>query len=156
MITCAFSGLWRRAQIVEMRKWLSAQIASRKKQDIPAGIKHLNAELKAMIDAQISDLEQRICRTISSEEISATNAHLLRSIPGIGLVYAAVLTAEMPELGRITAGGQSLEDDGRCDTSSFRQYLALHATTRSLRQWQSARKRAESRTRSSSLPSHEG
>lgn len=42
----------RRAQIVEMRKRLTTQIASRKKQDIPAGIEHLDAELKAMLDAQ--------------------------------------------------------------------------------------------------------
>jgi len=94
----------RRAQIVEMRKRLMAQISARKKQGIPADIEHLDAELKAMLAAQISDLEQRINRAISSEETSATKAHLLRSIPGIGPVSAAMLIAEMPELGRMTAG----------------------------------------------------
>jgi transposase len=48
--------------------------------------------------------EQRSNRAISSEEMSATIAHLLRSIPGIGPVSAAMLIAEMPELGRMTAG----------------------------------------------------
>ena len=57
-----------------------------------------------MLDAQVSDLEQRINHVISSEETSATKAHLLRSIPGIGPVSAAMLIAEMPELGRMTAG----------------------------------------------------
>lgn len=80
----------RRAQIVEMRKRLTAQISARKKQGIPADIEPLDAELKAMLDAQISDLEQRINRAISSEETSATKAHLLRSIPGIGPVSAAM------------------------------------------------------------------
>lgn len=80
----------RRAQIVEMRKRLTAQISARKKQGIPADIEHLDAELKAMLDAQISDLEQRINHAISSEETSATKAHLLRSIPGIGPVSAAM------------------------------------------------------------------
>jgi transposase len=87
-----------------MRKRLTAQISARKKQGIPADIEDLDAELKAMLDAQISDLEQRINRAISSEETSTTKAHLLRSIPGIGPVSAAMLIAEMPELGRMTAG----------------------------------------------------
>lgn len=65
-----------------MRKRLMTQISARKKQGIPADIEHLDAELKAMLEAQISDLEQRINRTISSEEMSATKAYLLRSIPG--------------------------------------------------------------------------
>lgn len=69
-----------------MRKWLMAHIAARKKQGLPA------------------DLEQRIDRPISSEKMSATKAHLLRSIPGIGPISAAMLIAEMPELGRMTAG----------------------------------------------------
>lgn len=41
---------------------------------------------------------------IAWEETSATKAGLLRSIPGIGPVFAAMLIAEMPELGRMTAG----------------------------------------------------
>ncbi|MDX2482506.1 MAG: transposase, partial [Pseudodonghicola sp.] len=94
----------RRAQIVEMRKRLAAQISARRKQDIPADVEDLDAALKAMLDAQISDLELRIERAIASEETSATKAGLLRSIPGIGPVSAAMLIAEMPELGWMTAG----------------------------------------------------
>ena len=43
----------RRAQIVEMRKQLMAQISARKKQGIPADIEHLDAELKAMLDCML-------------------------------------------------------------------------------------------------------
>jgi transposase len=94
----------RRAQIVKMRKRLAAQISACRKQDIPADVEGLDAALKTMLDAQISDLEQRIERAIASEETSATKAGLLRSIPGIGPVSTAMLIAEMPELGCMTAG----------------------------------------------------
>ena len=57
-----------------------------------------------MLDTQVGDLERRIESVIAQEEISAAKARLLRSIPGIGPVSAAMLIAEMPELGRMTAG----------------------------------------------------
>jgi len=57
-----------------------------------------------MLDTQISDLEQRIESAVAQEKTSATRAELLRSIPGIGPVSAAMLIAEMSELGRMTAG----------------------------------------------------
>lgn len=94
----------RRAQIVEMRKRLTAQISARRKQGVPADVEDLDDALKAMLDAQISDLEQRIESAIAQQKTSATRAELLRSIPGIGPVSAAMLVAEMPELGRMTAG----------------------------------------------------
>lgn len=94
----------RRAQIVDMRKRLLAQIAARRKQDVPAGIEGMDEDLKAMLDTQIGDIERRIESVIAQEESSATKARLLRSIPGIGPVSAAMLIAEMPELGRMTAG----------------------------------------------------
>ena len=94
----------RRAQIVDMRKRLSAQIAARRKQDFPADVESMDADLKAMLDIQIGDLERRIESVIAKEETSAAKARLLRSIPGIGPVSAAMLIAEMPELGRMTSG----------------------------------------------------
>jgi transposase len=53
---------------------------------------------------QIGDLERRIESIIAQDANAATKARLLRSIPGIGPVSAAMLIAEMPELGRMTAG----------------------------------------------------
>lgn len=94
----------RRAQIVDMRKRLLAQIAARRKQAIPADVESMDDDLRTMLDAQIGDLERRIESVIAQEERSATKAKLLRSIPGIGPVSAAMLIAEMPELGRMTAG----------------------------------------------------
>ena len=94
----------RRAQIVDMRKRLSAQIAARRKQDIPADVEGMDADLWAMLDAQVGDLERRIDSVIAQEETTAAKARLLRSIPGIGPVSAAMLIAEMPELGQMTSG----------------------------------------------------
>ena len=94
----------RRTRIVEIRKRLAAQISARRKQGIPADVEDLDDALKAVLDAQISGLEQRIECAIPSEQASATKAGLLRSIPGIGPVPAAMLVAEMPERGRMTAG----------------------------------------------------
>lgn len=87
-----------------MRKRLSAQIAARKKQHIPAGIEGMDADLVAMLDIQVGDVERRIENVIAQEEASAVKARLLLSIPGIGPVSAAMLIAELPELGRMTSG----------------------------------------------------
>lgn len=94
----------RKSQIVDMRKRLLAQIAARRKQDVPAGIEDMDKKLKAMLDTQVSDIEQRIENAIAQEESSAAKARLLRSIHGIGPVSAAMPIVEMPELGRMTAG----------------------------------------------------
>ena len=94
----------RRALVAEMRKRLSAQIAARRKQQVPADLKSMDANLLAILDAQLGDLEQRIKSVIGKEETSAAKARLLLSIPGIGPVSAAMLIAEMPELGRMTSG----------------------------------------------------
>ena len=93
----------RRAQIVDMRKRLSAQTSARKKQGIAANVEDMDEALKAMLDTQIDDLERRIADVIDKEASAAAKARLLLSIPGIGPVSAAMLIAEMPELGRMTA-----------------------------------------------------
>jgi transposase len=92
----------RRAQIVDMRERLLAQISARRKQDIPTDVEGMDADLRTLLDTQVSDLERRIKRVIAQEETSAAKARLLRSIPGIGPVSAAMLIAEMPELGRMS------------------------------------------------------
>lgn len=94
----------RRGQLVEMRKRLKAQIGARRKQDVSADVETIDDDLRGMLDAQISVIEQRIENVIADAEPLAARANLLRSIPGIGPVSAAMLIAEMPELGRMTAG----------------------------------------------------
>ncbi|WP_420006263.1 hypothetical protein [Arenibacterium sp. LLYu02] len=57
----------------------------------------MDNELKEMLDTQINGIERRIEGIIAQVETLAATANLPRSIPGIGLVSAAVLTAELPE-----------------------------------------------------------
>ena len=64
----------------------------------------MDDDLRAMLETQIRELEQRITGILAQESTLAAKAELLRSIPGIGPVSVAMLLAEMPELGRMTAG----------------------------------------------------
>lgn len=94
----------RRGQLVDMRKRLKAQIGARKKQGVSADVEIMDDDLKDMLDSQIEAIERRIENVIAQVEPLAENADLLRSIPGIGPVSAAMLIAELPELGRMTSG----------------------------------------------------
>ena len=92
----------KRAQLVEMRKRLLAQIRAHQKLGTAAMFDHIDTELKAQLDILIKELEGRIGVTISSDDTLAETATVLRSIPGIGPVASTMLIAEMPELGAIT------------------------------------------------------
>ncbi|MEB8389309.1 IS110 family transposase [Rhodobacteraceae bacterium KMM 6894] len=94
----------RRGQLVDMRKRLKAQIWARKKQGISADVEAMDDDLKDVLDIQIDAVERRIEKIIAQVETLAVRANLLRSIPGIGPVSAAMLIAELPELGRMTSG----------------------------------------------------
>jgi transposase len=94
----------RRGQLVDMRKRLKAQISARRKQGVSADVDTLDDDLRGVLDTQISTIEGKIENLIAQTDQLASTARLLRSIPGIGPVCAAMLLAEMPELGRMTAG----------------------------------------------------
>jgi transposase len=64
----------------------------------------MDDDLQEVLDTQIHDIERRIEKVIAKVETLATKANLLRSIPGIGPVSAAMLIAELPEIGRMTSG----------------------------------------------------
>lgn len=94
----------RRAQVVDMRKRLAMQVAARRKQGVAADVEGMDNDLKALLDSQIRDIERQIEVAIAQDDRSAEKAKLLLSVPEIGPVSAALLIAEMPELGRMTAG----------------------------------------------------
>ena len=89
----------RRGQLVDMRQRLTAQISARRKLGVYGDVEILDDELKEVLDTQIDDIEWRIEGVIAQVEALSTTANLLRSIPGIGPVSAAMLIAELPELG---------------------------------------------------------
>lgn len=92
----------KRAQIVEMRKRLLAQIRAHQKLGTAEMFDSVDSDLKARLDCLIKELEDRIGATLSGDVLLAETAGVLRSIPGIGPVASTVLIAEMPELGTIT------------------------------------------------------
>ena len=94
----------KRRQLVEMRKRLLMQIGAHEKLATAALFTHMDDELKALLDRQIDELEARIEKEIAAQEALAETASVLRSIPGIGPTTTAMLIAEMPELGQISAG----------------------------------------------------
>ena len=94
----------RRGQLVDMRKRLNAQISARNKQAVSADVEVMDNDLQDVLDTQIDAIERRIENVIARVEPLAAKAKLLRSIPGIGPVSAAMLIAELPELGRMTSG----------------------------------------------------
>ena len=92
----------KRAQLVEMRKRLLAQIRAHQKLGTAVMFKDLDSELKQRIDGIIEELEDRITRAIASDDHLSEMAVVLRTIPGIGPVASSILIAEMPEIGTIT------------------------------------------------------
>ncbi|MDO5623026.1 MAG: IS110 family transposase [Paracoccus sp. (in: a-proteobacteria)] len=92
----------RRAQLVEMRKRLLAQIRAHQKLGTAAMFEDVDTELKQRIDSLIKELEERIAKAIASDDHLSEMATVLRSIPGIGPVASTMLLAEMPEIGTIT------------------------------------------------------
>ena len=92
----------KRAQLVEMRKRLLAQIRAYKKLGTAAMFEDVDTDLKHRIDSLVKELEDRIARAIAGDDRLSETAGVLRSIPGIGPVASTMLIAEMPEIGTIT------------------------------------------------------
>ena len=87
----------RRLQLVEMRK----QEATRLKQTADTGA---CADLRshiAFLDRRIARVEARITELVTGDDAFADVERRLRTAPGIGPVVAAILIAELPELGRL-------------------------------------------------------
>lgn len=92
----------KRAQLVEMRKRLLAQIRAHQKLGTVAMFEDIDTERKQRIDSLIKELEDRITQAIASDDRLSETAVVLRSIPGIGPVVNAMLITDMPEIGTIT------------------------------------------------------
>ena len=57
----------------------------------------------ALLEKQIEQCEEAIAAQIAAEPAMAARAERLRQVPGIGPISAAVLLADMPELGTLNA-----------------------------------------------------
>jgi transposase len=80
----------KRAQLVEMRKRLLAQIRAHQKLGTAVMFEDIDRELKQRFDSMIKDLEDRITRAIANDDHLSDMAIILRSIPGIGPVASTM------------------------------------------------------------------
>ncbi len=67
--------------------------------DEPSSLASIKAHL-AFLDDQIAAIDRQIEAEIADDQELARRATILQSIPGIGAATAAVLIAELPELGQ--------------------------------------------------------
>lgn len=58
----------------------------------------------ALLDRQIAECERAIAAQLAADEAMAARAARVQQVPGIGPTVAAVLQAQMPELGTLTDG----------------------------------------------------
>jgi len=87
----------RRRQVVEMLAGEKQRLEGPEAELVRALVKaHV-----AFLASQVSQLDAAIARLIAADAALQRRAGLLMSIPGIGATTAAVLVAEMPELGSI-------------------------------------------------------
>ena len=91
-----------RAQVVEMRKRLLAQIRALWKSGAAELFEDIDVKLKERLDIAIAELESRISELLGRNSHLADTARILRSVPGIGPVASSTLIAELPELGALT------------------------------------------------------
>ena len=126
----------KRAQLVEMRKRLLAQIRAHQKLGAAVMFEDVDTELKQRIDSLIKELEDRIARAVAGDDRLSETAGVLRSIPGIGPVASTMLIAEMSEIGTIT-GEQAAALTGLApvahDSGTLRGKRAIAGGRRALR-----------------------
>jgi len=126
----------KRAQLVELRKRLLAQLRAHQKLGTAAMFEDIDADLPHRIDSMIKELEDRITKAIASDDRLSEAAGILRSIPGIGPVASTMLIAEMPEIGTIN-GEQAAALTGLApvahDSGTLRGKRAIAGGRRALR-----------------------
>jgi transposase len=90
----------RRAQLVEMR---TAETLRAEHAADPLARRQIRAHL-ALLDRQVAQCDREIAALIAADEPMKARAARVRQVSGIGPVIAAVLQADMPELGTLAVG----------------------------------------------------
>jgi transposase len=90
----------RRAQLVETR---TAEL-NRAEHYTDKLLRQQSRALLALLERQIAQCERAIAAQIAADKTMQARTERLQQVPGIGPVVAAVLQAQMPELGTLRAG----------------------------------------------------
>ena len=108
----------RRRQLVEFRAVESNRRRQAEHLGATPAVRRSLGQLQRLLDHQIAALEKAILATLEGDPLWKEQLALLQSVPGVGLVTAAALLAEMPELGHLNrqkiaalAGVAPLNDD---------------------------------------------
>ena len=91
--------LSRRRQLVSQR----AAERNRLDKGISAGVRDSSERHIRWLDAEIERVERLYQEALRSEKRLSERAELYRSVPGVGELTAAILTAYLPELGRCSS-----------------------------------------------------
>lgn len=93
------------AELVTLRRQLTEEMTRADNQaafTAQALVKRLAVRRAARIKADILALDQAIAQAVAADPNLARKDALLRSVPGVGPVFAHTLLAHMPELGSLT------------------------------------------------------
>jgi len=87
----------RRRQLIEMRIMESNRLSKR----LPRRVSRSILLLIKTIDREVKEIDREIRTRIKESPVWRVKDDLLQSIPGIGEITAALLVADLPELGRL-------------------------------------------------------
>lgn len=93
------------AELVSARRQLTEELtrcANQAAQVVHSALKRLAARRSARLKADILLLDKTIADMVAADERMAAKSRLLRSVPGVGPVFAHTLIALMPELGSLS------------------------------------------------------
>jgi transposase len=99
----------RLTELIRRRRQLVDAAAQEKQREPMHGQPFVTSSVErhlAFLATEIAALDQAIADAIEADGMLARRAELLRSIPGVGVVTAATLVAELPELG--TTGNKQI------------------------------------------------
>lgn len=84
----------------QLQEWLLAEENRQDQFSLP-NLRRQAARLRTQLARQISTLEKEISRHLQASPLLATQAQRLQQVEGVGLLTAATLLAELPELGQL-------------------------------------------------------
>lgn len=122
----------RRRQLIELRTIESNRLQTTLS---PLSQRSIKAVLK-LLDKQIKQIEAEIAQLVEADDHWRHQAKLIQSIPGLGVVTAATLVADLPEIGRLNqkqiallAGLAPLN----CDSGQSQGKRSIHGGRQSIR-----------------------
>jgi transposase len=91
----------RRRQLQEMLVAEQNRLISAAVQDAPEPLREQLGEHIDWLRRQVSDVDDEVRREVQASSVWRERENLLRTIPGIGPVTAAILLSQLPELGQL-------------------------------------------------------